>query len=76
MVVGEVGPRLAVGAVVLADRAPLALAQVRTPQVPVAGLAQPVLELAEARRPELSSAPARGPFVSFFSFFFAIRDAL
>ena len=51
VVVGEVGPGVAVGAVVLPDRAPLALAEVGAPQVPVAGLPQPVLELAEALDP-------------------------
>ena len=51
VVVREVVPRLAVGAVVLADRAPLPLAQVRAPQVPVAGLQQAVLELAERLDP-------------------------
>ena len=47
MVVGEVRPRIAVLAVVLAHRAPLAFTDVRPPQVPVAGLAQTVLQLAE-----------------------------
>src|SRR5262249_29710633 len=42
VVVREVLPGGAAGAVVLAHSAPLALAQVRAPQVPVAGLAQPV----------------------------------
>ena len=51
MVVRQVVPRVAVGAVVLADGAPLALAHVRAPQVPVAGLAQPVLEPAEPGDP-------------------------
>jgi hypothetical protein len=52
MVMGEVAPGVvAVGAVVLAHGAPLALAQVRTPQVPVAGLAQPVLQPPEALDP-------------------------
>ena len=47
VVVREVVPRRAVLAVVLADRSPLALSDVRAPQVPVAGLMQPVLELTE-----------------------------
>jgi hypothetical protein len=51
MVMGEVRPGVAVGAVVLAHRSPLALAEVRTPQVPVAGTPQPVLELAEPLGP-------------------------
>ena len=59
VVVGEVGPRLAVGAVVLADGAPLALAEVRAPQVPVAGLPQAVLELAEPLDPRPLSARHR-----------------
>ena len=36
VVMGQVVPRLAVGAVILPDRAPLALAQIRTPRIPVA----------------------------------------
>ena len=47
VVVGQVVPGGAARAVVLADGPPLALAQVRPPEVPVAGLAQPVLELPE-----------------------------
>src|SRR4029450_7311191 len=38
------GPGVAVGAVVLPHRAPLPFAQVRTPEIPVAGLAQPILQ--------------------------------
>ena len=38
VVMRQVVPRLAVGAVILPDRAPLALAQIRTPRIPVAGL--------------------------------------
>src|SRR5689334_11793574 len=44
MVVRQVGPGLAVRAVVLADGPPLPLAGVRPPLVPGAGLAQPVLQ--------------------------------
>src|SRR5215831_21170199 len=44
VVVWQVAPGFAVRAVVLADRAPLALAEVGPPQVPVAGLAEAVLE--------------------------------
>ncbi len=49
VVVWEVLPGRAVRAVILADRAPLALAQVRPPQIPVARLAQPVFEPTERR---------------------------
>ena len=51
LVVRQVVPRLAVGAVVLPDRPPLPLADVRPPPVPVTGLAKPVLELAESCHP-------------------------
>ena len=51
VVVREVIPRRAVLAVVFADRSPLALCDVRAPQVPVTGLVQPVLELAETLNP-------------------------
>src|SRR5215470_5696612 len=51
VVMRQVAPGLAVRAVVLADRAPLALAHVGPPQVPVAGLAQPVLEPPEPGGP-------------------------
>src|SRR5215472_4295606 len=51
MVVRQVVPCLAVGAVVLPHRPPLPLADVRPPPVPVADLAKPVLELAESRHP-------------------------
>src|SRR6185437_7763734 len=44
VVMRQVAPGLTIGAVVLAHRTPLALAHVGPPQVPVAGLAQPVLE--------------------------------
>src|SRR6476620_7659031 len=44
VVMRQVAPGLTIWAVVLAHRAPLALAQVGPPQIPVAGLAQPVLE--------------------------------
>ncbi len=47
MVVGEVVPGLAPGAVVLADRPPRALRQVGTPLVPGRRLLQPVLGVAE-----------------------------
>ena len=51
VVVGEVRPRITVGAVVLAHRAPLALADVGAPLVPLAGLAEAVLHLAELLDP-------------------------
>ena len=51
VVVREVGPGVAVGAVVLADRAPGALAQVRTPQVPRAGGVEALLEVAGVGHP-------------------------
>ena len=51
MVVGEVRPGLAVCGVVLPYRPPLAFAQVRAPVVPIAGLAQPVLEFPESLNP-------------------------
>ena len=50
VVVRQVVPRLPVRAVVLADRAPLPLADVRSPPVPVARLAKPVLHPAEPGR--------------------------
>ena len=61
VVVREVCPCLAVGAVVLADGAPLPLADVRPPEVPVACLAQPVLELPEPARPFPLSSHRRPP---------------
>ena len=57
VVVRQVIPRVAVGAVVLPDRAPLPLAHVRSPPVPLAALAQPVLQMAEILRPGSLSAP-------------------
>src|SRR5215467_4835042 len=51
VVVRQVAPGLTVRAVVFADRAPLALAHIGPPQVPVAGLAQPVLEPPEPGGP-------------------------
>jgi hypothetical protein len=47
MVVGEIAPGVAVGAVVLADRAPLPFAEVGAPQVPVAGVPKALVEAAE-----------------------------
>ena len=51
VVVRQVVPRVAVGAVVLPDRAPLPLADVRPPPVPLPGLQQPVLQPAEPGDP-------------------------
>ena len=51
VIVWEVVPGLAVGTVVLADGAPLAFADVGTPEVPVAGLQEAVLEFSERRYP-------------------------
>jgi hypothetical protein len=48
VIVRQVVPGLAVRAVVLPDRAPLPLAGVGPPPVPVTGLAQPVLQVAES----------------------------
>ena len=56
VVVRQVAPRLAVGAVVLPDRAPLPLAEVRTPQVPVAAWRRPLSSL-----PNLGPAPVQPP---------------
>jgi hypothetical protein len=60
VIVGKVGPRLAIGAVVLADGPPLALADVRPPEVPVVRSAQPVLEIPEYAHP-FPLSPHRGP---------------
>ena len=51
LIMGQVLPRRAALAVVLADRAPLALAQVGAPVVPIAGVHEPVLETSEGRHP-------------------------
>src|SRR6185312_14707410 len=51
VIMRQVIPCVAVGAVVLADRSPLPLADVRTPPVPVACLQQSVFQLAEAGDP-------------------------
>ena len=51
MVVRQVVPGVAAGAVVLADGAPLTFTDVGAPQIPVAGLAQPLVESAEALDP-------------------------
>ena len=62
MIVREVGPRVAVGAVVLADRAPLPFAEVRPPQIPVASLPQALVEAAEAIDPLSLPAPPASPW--------------
>ena len=51
VIVRQVGPCLAIGAVVLTDGPPLPLAHVRPPEIPVVRLAQPVLKLSEPARP-------------------------
>ena len=51
VIMRQVVPRLAVRAVVLAHRAPLALADIRSPPVPLARLAQPVLQPPEPSHP-------------------------
>src|SRR6185312_10756279 len=51
LLVGRVVPGVAVRAVVLADRAPLPLADIGPPPVPVTGLGQAVLQAAEAGDP-------------------------
>src|SRR5262249_36279996 len=62
VVVGEVVPGGAARAVVLPDRAPLALAEIRAPVIPVAGLAQPVLEPPKALDAiPLGTRPSPGP---------------
>ena len=61
VVVREVRPGLAVGAVVLANGAPLPLADVGPPEVPVVRLAQPVLQLPERSHPVPLSPHRRPP---------------
>ena len=51
VVVRQVVPRVAVSAVVLPHRAPLSLADIRSPPVPLPGLQQPVLQAPEPRDP-------------------------
>ena len=50
-IVRQVIPRPAVRAVILPDRAPLPLTHIRPPQIPVAGLPQPVLQPPEPSHP-------------------------
>src|SRR5712691_2757252 len=59
----QVAPRLAVGAVILAYRPPLALADIWPPLVPLACLPQSVLEPAEAGHPLALSAHRRPSLV-------------
>src|SRR4029077_7748439 len=66
VIVRQVTPRVAVGAVVLPDRAPLALADVRPPPVPIPRLQQAVLQPAESVHPLTFGAhgrPLRAPGV-------------
>ena len=51
LIMRQVIPRVAVRAVVLPDRAPLPLADIRPPPVPLPGLAQPVLQPPEPVHP-------------------------
>jgi hypothetical protein len=44
VIVWQIGPGAAVSAVVLSDCAPLPFAEIRAPQIPVAGLTQPEVE--------------------------------
>jgi hypothetical protein len=48
---GEVVPRIAVSAVVLADRSPLPLADIWPPPIPVPGIEQPILQTTESGHP-------------------------
>src|SRR5215472_12929505 len=48
VIMRQVIPRVAIGAVVLPDRAPLPLADIRSPPVPLSGLEQPVFQWAES----------------------------
>ena len=64
MIVRQVLPRGASGAVVLAHRPPLAFREVRAPVVPVAGLPQPVLQPAEALDPFAFHAHVCIPLIS------------
>src|SRR5271170_437641 len=62
MIVRQVIPRVAVGTVVLPDRAPLPLADIRAPPVPLPALQQPVLQPAELRYSLALRAHRRPPF--------------
>src|SRR5271170_4659678 len=71
MIVRQVIPRVAVGTVVLPDRAPLPLADIRAPPVPLPALQQPVLQPTEVFDPltfrthrhslAVITAPSRAP---------------
>jgi hypothetical protein len=60
----QVFPGLVVRAVVLADRAPLPLADVRAALVPLASLAQAVLEVPEAGHPLALGAHPAGCYLA------------
>ena len=62
VIMRQVVPCLTIRAVVLTHRPPLPLADVRPPLVPVAGLPEPVLQLAESRYPVTFGAH-RAPFL-------------
>ena len=64
VVVREIVPGLAVGAVVLADRAPLTLADVGPPPVPVARLAQSFLQVPQPADPLSARHPTPSPSCS------------
>src|SRR5216684_404257 len=51
MVVRQEAPGLTVRAVIFANRAPLPLTHIRSPQIPVTGLPQPILKPPEPGRP-------------------------
>jgi hypothetical protein len=51
VVMRQVAPRIPIGTVVLSNCAPLTFAQVRAPQIPVAGLPQALVKSAEAVNP-------------------------
>jgi hypothetical protein len=61
VIVREVVPRVAAGAVVLADRAPLPLAQIRAPRLPGCGSRSRLLEAVVLRRLHLCSLASKWP---------------
>src|SRR5229473_7755399 len=80
MIVRQVVPRVAARAVILADRTPLPLAHIRSPQIPGAGLAQPLLEPPEPVYPLTFSTHRRSllpclPFPGFTGQYNADRAA-
>src|ERR1019366_3656647 len=65
-IVRQVIPRIAARAAILPDRAPLPLAHIRSPQVPVTGLPQPVLQPPEPVYPIPFSTHRRFPVASMY----------